>query len=441
MLRWSALTSALPQPGDVIAGRYRIDELLGRGGMGAVFRATQLGLLRGVAVQVLLPERTGHRVRERFEREARVAAAMRHDGVVDVYDFGVDDEGRLFLVMELLIGESLRQRLDRVGTLSFDDATVVVRRVASALASAHEVGLVHRDIKPDNIFCVEIDGQAAGFKVVDFGLAFIKDGGELGRLTSDTIISGTPDYMSPEQCRGGAEVGPPADVYALGCVLMEMLTGDPPFQGQQGELLAQQLHVPAPRLSTRRSDAPPDLTSLVDKMLHKRPEERPTALEVLAALSEHEVTATYAEAKTKSRAGRAIAPHLGVPSPQAPTAEVATTDIVVTRPLVTVRGAPAPGLTVALAVNGFDVEEFPIIDDDAPADGVEIALSATPAQVARRVAAGAVVVAAADPDDIDTLTALVRAGAAEVVALPINLEDLAARVVRAQRRVDRKKRS
>lgn|GEM_PF-1638505 len=438
----NAPDAALPQPGDVIADRYRIDELLGRGGMGAVFRATQLGLLRAVAVKVLLPERTGHRVRERFEREARVTAAMRHDGVVDVYDFGVDEQGRLFLVMELLLGESLRQRLDRVGTMSVDDATAVVRQVAAALASAHEVGLVHRDIKPDNVFCVEGEGKAGGgFKLVDFGLAFIKDGGELGRLTSDTIISGTPDYMSPEQCRGGAEVGPRADIYALGCVLMEMLTGDPPFQGQQGELLAQQLHVPAPRLSSRRSDAPPHLTELVDQMLHKRPDSRPTAVEVLAALSEHAETTASSETKARDRSGRALAPHLGVPSPQAPTADVATTDIVVTRPLITVRGEALPGLAIALAVNGFDVEERPLVDDDAPADGVELALSATPAQVARRVAAGAVVVAAADPDDIDTLTAFVRAGAAEVTALPINLEDLAARVVRAQRRVDRKKRS
>jgi serine/threonine-protein kinase len=181
----------LPEAGDVVAGRYRVDEQLGRGGMGAVFRATQLGLMRAVALKVLLPERTGATVRERFEREARVAAAMRHDGVVDVYDFGVDDDGRMFIVMELLIGESLRARLDRQNTLSFEEATQVMLQVGAALGAAHDVGLVHRDIKPDNIFCVE-GNEGPRFKVVDFGLAFIKDGGDLGRLTSDTIISGTP---------------------------------------------------------------------------------------------------------------------------------------------------------------------------------------------------------------------------------------------------------
>ncbi len=251
-------SAELPAPGDVVAGRYRVDEQLGRGGMGAVFRATQLGLMRAVALKVLLPERTGSKVRERFEREARVAAAMRHDGVVDVYDFGVDDDGRMFIVMELLIGESLRTRLERVGTLSIDEATAVLLQVGAALSAAHDVGLVHRDIKPDNIFCVDrADGHR--FKVVDFGLAFIKDGGDLGRLTSDTVISGTPDYMAPEQCRGGADVGPAADMYALGCVAMEMLSGQPPFSGQQGELLAQQLHVPAPRPNARRAAGPPQI--------------------------------------------------------------------------------------------------------------------------------------------------------------------------------------
>ncbi|HEY1101171.1 MAG TPA: serine/threonine-protein kinase, partial [Myxococcota bacterium] len=235
------MTTTLPRPGDVIAGRYRIDEQLGRGGMGAVYRATQLGLLRAVAVKVLLPDRTSQLVRDRFEREARVAAAMRHDGVVDVYDFGVDENARLFLVMELLIGESLGDRLDRERIMSDAAASDVIAQVSTALAAAHDVGLVHRDIKPDNIFCVEPETVEAWprCKVVDFGLAFIKDGGDLGRLTSDTIISGTPDYMAPEQCRGGAEVGPPADIYALGCLFLEMLTGRPPFGGEQGEVLAQ----------------------------------------------------------------------------------------------------------------------------------------------------------------------------------------------------------
>lgn len=432
-------SAELPAPGDVVAGRYRVDEQLGRGGMGAVFRATQLGLMRAVALKVLLPERTGSKVRERFEREARVAAAMRHDGVIDVYDFGVDDDGRMFIVMELLIGESLRTRLERVGTLSIDEATAVLLQVGAALSAAHDVGLVHRDIKPDNIFCVDrADGHR--FKVVDFGLAFIKDGGDLGRLTSDTAISGPPDYMAPEQCRGGADVGPAADMYALGCVAMEMLSGQPPFSGQQGELLAQQLHVPAPRLSARRADAPPELSLLIERLLDKKPEARPTAKDLRVSLEEHEVLAIAAEARVLDRRGRALAPNVGVAAAAAAdTTDVATTDIIVERPRVMLRGEVPAGMSIALAVNGFDVAERDVVDTDEAAEGVELLLSATPSQVERRVKAGAVVIATADPDDLDAFSAYVRAGAAEVAPRPASLEDIASRTVRAQRRAERKR--
>lgn len=431
-------STTLPRAGDIVAGRYRIDEQLGRGGMGAVYRATQLGLLRAVAVKVLLPERNGTLVRERFEREARVAAAMRHDGVVDVYDFGVDENNRLYLVMELLIGESLGDRLERERVLPAEAASDVVRQVAEAMASAHDVGLVHRDIKPDNIFCVEGDVDTLPrCKVVDFGLAFIKDGGDLGRLTSDTIISGTPDYMAPEQCRGGAEVGPPADIYALGSVFMEMLTGRPPFAGEQGEILAQQLHVPPPRLVTRRPDASPTLSLLIEQMLDKRPAARPTARAVVSALSAAAVTLVEAEHKAKDRSARVLAPHVGVPSPQAPTAELHSGDIIVDRPVVVVRGIAQASIRIALSVNGFDVVEHEGFDSDDVGRGVEVMVFASPAQVARRVAAGATVIAGADPDDLERVAALVHAGAAEVVGTPVAVDELSPRVVRAQRRAFR----
>jgi serine/threonine protein kinase len=429
----------LPVPGDVLAGRYRIDELLGRGGMGAVYRATQLGLLRAVAVKVLLPDRGSAHVRERFEREARVAAAMRHDGVVDVYDFGIDDTDRLYLVMELLLGESLGEWLHRDNTLALSDALDVTTQVATALASAHDVGLVHRDIKPDNIFVVDNADGRRHCKVVDFGLAFIKDGGNLGRLTSDNIISGTPDYMSPEQCRGGSEVGPATDVYALGCVLLEMLTGRPPFHGEQGEVIAQHLHVPAPRLVTRRPDLPSAVSLLVEHMLEKQPAQRPTARELVSAIAAATTTTAAQHTATRDRSARVIAPHVGVPSPQAPTTELATTDIIVKRPLVVVRGTGQAGLSIALAVNGFDVIEAADTATDEPGSGVEILLWASVDDVARRVAAGATVIAGADPEDLGKIAALVHAGAAEVLGTPVAVDELAPRVVRAQRRAARRK--
>ena len=433
------MPTELPLPGELIAGRYRIDEMLGRGGMGAVYRATQLGLLRAVAVKVLLPDRTSSTlVRERFEREARVAAAMQHDGVVAVYDFGVDESSRLFLVMELLIGESLGERLERDRLLTEPHGSDVIAQVATALASAHDVGLVHRDIKPDNIFCLdpETAGALPRCKVVDFGLAFIKDGGDLGRLTSDTIISGTPDYMAPEQCRGGADVGPAADIYALGCVFLEILTGRAPFTGQQGEVLAQQLHVPAPLLTNRRPGASPQLSLLIEKMLDKRPGARPSAREVVAALTAQAHEGPDAARRVRDRSARVLAPHVGVSSPQAPTAELLSKDIVVERPVVVVRGVAQANIAIALAVNGFDIIDGGL-DDQEPSRGVEVMLEATPAQVASRVALGATVIVGADPDDLDRLAALVHAGAAEVVGMPVAVDDVSSRVVRAFRRAHR----
>ncbi len=175
-------------------------------------------------------------------------------------------------------------------------------------------------------------------------------------------------------------------------------------------------------------------------MLDKKPTERPTAKSMRVALEEHEVHAVTAEARALDRRGRALAPHASFGSAAAPTADVATTDIVVERPTVTIRGEVVAGFSVALAVNGFDVLERENLDTDEPADGVELLLSATPAQVERRVKAGAVVVATADPDDLDVFSAYVRAGAAEVAPRPVSLEDLAARTIRAQKRAERKKR-
>ena len=429
----------LPAEGEVIAGRYRVDELLGQGGMGAVFRATQLGLMRGVALKVLLPERSGPRVRERFEREARVAAAMHHDGVVDVYDFGVDDQDRLYLVMELLIGEPLSQRVSD-GNRDEGEACAVVGQVAAALDAAHSVGLVHRDIKPDNIFCLDVpDGEPTRVKVVDFGLAFIRDGGELGRLTADTIVSGTPDYMAPEQCRGNQDLGPAVDVYALGCVLMELLTGEPPFQGQQGDLIAQHLHVPAPRLLARRPDVSADVADILERMLDKKPERRPTSADVAVAFLGHGAAKEAQEKKGAGRLDRALAPQVGHHSTAVDTQrDDVTTDVVVERPVVVVRGEGQAGLSIALGVNGFVVLEQPTIDTDEDGTGsVEILIKGTPAQVRRRRAAKATVIAGADPEDLEALTSLVTAGAAEVISLPVNLEELAHKVIRAQRRASR----
>ncbi|HEY1097849.1 MAG TPA: hypothetical protein VGF99_02935, partial [Myxococcota bacterium] len=184
----------------------------------------------------------------------------------------------------------------------------------------------------------------------------------------------------------------------------------------------------------------PRLSQLIERMLDKRPAARPTGREVVAALAAQIIDTAEAEKKAKDRSGRVIAPHVGTqttkPPLGGPTAELSPSDVVTERPAVMVRGVSQAAVTIALSVNGFDIVEGPV-DDDGPGRGVEVMLTASPAQVARRVGRGATVVAAADPDDLDRVAALVHAGAAEVVGMPVAVEDLSARVVRAFRRASR----
>jgi hypothetical protein len=178
---------------------------------------------------------------------------------------------------------------------------------------------------------------------------------------------------------------------------------------------------------------------LVEHMLEKQPAQRPTARELVSAIAAATTTTAAQHTATRDRSARVIAPHVGVPSPQAPTTELATTDIIVKRPLVVVRGTGQAGLSIALAVNGFDVIEAADTATDEPGSGVEILLWASVDDVARRVAAGATVIAGADPEDLGKIAALVHAGAAEVLGTPVAVDELAPRVVRAQRRAARRK--
>ncbi|MGQ4427469.1 serine/threonine-protein kinase, partial [Streptomyces violaceoruber] len=218
--------------GTLIQGRYRLLERIGRGGMGEVWRARDESLGRRIAVKCLKPLGTQHDhsftrvLRERFRREARVAAALQHRGVTVVHDFGEWD-GVLFLVMELLEGNDLSRLLeDNKGhPLPVADIVDIAEQVASALAYTHEQGIVHRDLKPANIVRT-VDGTV---KICDFGIARLgHDAGFTARLTGTGIAMGTPHYMSPEQI-GGDEVDRRSDLYSLGCVLYEMATGVPPF--------------------------------------------------------------------------------------------------------------------------------------------------------------------------------------------------------------------
>ncbi|MCA9605560.1 MAG: serine/threonine protein kinase, partial [Myxococcales bacterium] len=182
--------------GTVVAGRYRIDAELGRGGMGIVYRAAQLPLERPVAVKVLRKELAlDERARMRFEREARVASALAHPAAVTIHDFG-EHEGAAFLVMELLEGATLATRIGGA-PLPVAEAIELATQLAEVVAAAHAIGLVHRDLKPENVMLVE-----DRVRVLDFGLAFLRAPGPAGRMTREGVVVGTPEYLSPEQARG-----------------------------------------------------------------------------------------------------------------------------------------------------------------------------------------------------------------------------------------------
>ncbi|MFF6776909.1 tetratricopeptide repeat protein [Streptomyces sp. NPDC012637] len=264
----------------LIQGRYRLHEVIGRGGMGEVWRATDESLGRRVAVKCLRPlgqQRSPDNLavlRERFRREARVAAALQHRGITVVHDFGESD-GVLFLVMELLEGRNLSQLLgdNRKQPLPVDQVVDIAEQVADALAYTHRQGVVHRDLKPANIVRL---GEGGTVKICDFGIARLgADIGFTSRLTGTGIAMGTPHYMSPEQI-GGGEVDHRSDLYSLGCVLYEIATGVPPFDLDDtwAILIGHRDTVPAP-LRSHRAELPGYLDLLVLDLLAKTPDGRP----------------------------------------------------------------------------------------------------------------------------------------------------------------------
>jgi eukaryotic-like serine/threonine-protein kinase len=252
---------------DVLAGRYVLREVLGTGGMATVWRATDQVLGREVAVKVLNPHFAADAgFVARFEREARHAARLSHPGLVMVFDSGIDN-GTAFIVMELVAGRTLRQVLDGRGTLPLGEAVAIAAAVCEALEVAHAAGLVHRDIKPANI--VLSGGEV---KVLDFGIARAE--GSAGGTRTLGVL-GTAAYLSPEQASGG-QAGPQSDLYSLGCVLFEMLTGEPPFTADSAVGLAYRHvhHDPGPP-SARRPGVPAQLDWITAQLLAKDPDARP----------------------------------------------------------------------------------------------------------------------------------------------------------------------
>ena len=275
-----AATVVDPLVGHTLDDKYRLEEKLGIGGMGTVYRARHLLIDRPVAVKVLNQRFVeDEAARTRFRREARAAGRLQHANAVTVTDFGESHDGYVYLVMELLEGRTLREVLAKEAPLDVARSVSLMLQIAGAVAAAHEAGIIHRDLKPANIFIVQRADVPAVVKVLDFGIAKLAaeslDEDEAMALTQVGAMIGTPRYMSPEQC-DGLDLTPAADVYSLGCILYEMLTGTVPFSGSTPLAIAMKQISDTPR-SPREfvSTIPVPLERVVLHTLEKRPENRP----------------------------------------------------------------------------------------------------------------------------------------------------------------------
>lgn len=294
-------------PGLLVDGRYRIHSRLGAGGTSEVWRAEDERLHRTVALKILHTRWQQDQMGARVEQEARAAAQIHHPSVVQIYDVGSLASGTPFVVMEYLRGRSVRELIEKHGCLSAADAVSTLLPAADALAAAHERGIIHRDIKPDNIFVCRLDRNIVTPKVVDFGVARIQEHDH--KLTVAGTLVGTPAYMAPEQVLGDADLTPAVDIWGLGITIYEAVTGRMPFEGDSLQALFPAIlaaPLPFPR---EAPDFDGDLFGIIADATRKTAGERPTAAALVKTL------AAWLEERglVEDISGRAISQYLSLP--------------------------------------------------------------------------------------------------------------------------------
>ena len=296
-----------PLIGLLLGARYRCERKLGQGGMGAVYRAEHVGLGKPVAVKVLLERFAAQReALTRFHKEARAASMIAHENIVDVIDVG-EDSGHAYIVMELLAGRDLGQLLRDEGPLPAPRAIGLLRQVCAALSAAHGKGIIHRDMKPENVFVVQREGRPDLVKLMDFGISKVRQAHEESlRLTESGAVMGTPMYMSPEQARGDLEIDHRVDIYSVGVMCYEMVTGEPPFRHPTYlGLLSMHLNQKPEPPRKRNPKVPGELEKIILRAMEKDPARRFQSMgEMETALSavERQLTpAAVAAAPTKAR--------------------------------------------------------------------------------------------------------------------------------------------
>jgi hypothetical protein len=287
---------------DALGTAYTIEGEIGRGGMGVVYRARDERLQRRVAIKVLPPELAFQQdIRERFTREAQTAARLSHPHIVPIHSVG-EGEGLVYFVMGYVDGESVAAKIRRRGKLPVEEARRIMKEAADALSAAHALSIIHRDIKPDNIL---LEGTRGRVMVTDFGIAKALSSTSAATLTGAGVAIGTPAFMSPEQAAGEREIDGRSDLYSLGIVTYQMLTGELPFTAPTvAGILMKQITEVAPDVATKRTDVPPDLALAVSRCLEKDPENRWPSAESLRRALENRTVGSYRPTGTGFKAAR-----------------------------------------------------------------------------------------------------------------------------------------